>query len=398
MVWTFRLAVAFLLTAAVAPGSSKPVTHPVQVDVVMDWSPFTLEVGGKFNPRTLSMPLTAQGQTHPTARAKLEIMRVRKAPRARLIEYAISGPPSGMFHYTLKSTVDLLIGDMPPPPGNFGSIFIPPAPDRFTSVKRGAEFADVKGLYGAPMGILTILSAQQQGRTNRVVLRSESGKSIALSAPANNVYGLRGLLPIENDSNVVQLRHTFRRGRAWALGKVGMYCGGQPNPMDSNKPNLQVIDDRSIAIKKIIRVHGFVVSDIASGSPDSWGAERGFHFSAIDPIVIVYKRTWPRCASSFWILADTWQVKRFFSPLSLDEAHPEWSASIRSALKLERVRPGMTHQMVAWARGYPLDYGSVEALNTKQRWDYETDAKYAQWAIFKNDRLVYYIGTGGWPP
>ncbi|MBC5814984.1 MAG: hypothetical protein GIW97_00440 [Candidatus Eremiobacteraeota bacterium] len=389
----------FLAAAATAHALS---TQSIQyADVVTDWSPFTLTVTDSFDPQSLSLPLMRIEQAKSRTQARLEVIRVRKAPfpglrHGALIEYAISGPPSGMFRYTLKGK-NLHIREIGPfASEEFGTIYIPPAPPHRTQLSRGAQFADVYGSYGEPMRIFTVAGAKPLRGSTRVVLLSGDGARITLNSSQNTVFGLPNLLPVENDANVVNLRRRFVRGRAWALGKVGMYCGGQPNPNDSNQPNLQVIDDRSVPIKQLFRVRGLVV-DIAAGSPDSWQAEEAFHFFAVDPVVIVYARKWPGCASSFWLLADTWQVNRFFSPVSVDQAHPYWTASIRSALKLERVRPGMTHEMVAWARGYPLDYGTVESLNAKQRWDYDTMAKYAQWAIFKGDRLVEYHGTGGWP-
>lgn len=382
-----RLVGAMLLLAALTAGCVKGAAmgQVAEDDVLTNWGPFTIEAPKGLDPRSLSLLLSAQQQTKSTGQAKLEVMSIRNLARGALISYAISGPPSGMFRYTLAAT-----------PGKFGVMYIPPAPERRTELRQGAKFADVDGIYGAPMGVFTLVSKKRQNGALRVALRSSEERPMTLTATANSVFGLPNLLPIENDGNVMRIRRAFRRGRAWALGKIGMYCGGQPNPNNRMQPNLQVIDDRSVAIKRIMRIHGFV-NEIAAGNPGWWQAEEGFHFIAVDPVVIVYARKWPGCTSSFWMLADSWQVKRFLSPVSLDEAHPEWPSAIRSALKLERVRPGMTHAMVAWARGYPLNYGTVETLNSGRRWDYETMAKYAQWAIFKGDTLVEYHGTGGWP-
>lgn len=196
------------------------------------------------------------------------------------------------------------------------------------------------------------------------------------------------------DEHLQRMRSLFEGKTAYVLGKAAAYCDTELS--GSQRPLPTVIDDRSISIKRVFRLRGFV-RNIAAGSPGLWGADEAFHFSAVDPLIFVFAHPPAHmngCRVAFFILSDSWQVERFFSPVSLDRAHPEWSAATRSAIRRERVRLGMTHEMVAWARGYPRDYGTPAQLDAQARWDYVLDVKYASWAVFSGDKLVAYRGPG----
>jgi hypothetical protein len=102
------------------------------------------------------------------------------------------------------------------------------------------------------------------------------------------------------------------------------------------------------------------------------------------------------CGSLVATYADPWEMRRMLferSPLN----HPEWPAKVRAAVKDGTVIPGMTHEMVANAIGYPSVYATIAAMNRLRIWDYEAAAPFEQTVRFKGDRVISYDPPGQLP-
>ncbi len=95
--------------------------------------------------------------------------------------------------------------------------------------------------------------------------------------------------------------------------------------------------------------------------------------------------------------ADVWDFERSYSTIPAKIAHPTWPHRIIQAIYSQEVLPGMTHEMVAWSRGYPSAWGSIEYLKTLDAWKYPSTSPFHYWAYFKRGKLVKFEPDGS-PP
>ena len=102
------------------------------------------------------------------------------------------------------------------------------------------------------------------------------------------------------------------------------------------------------------------------------------------------------CGSLVATYADPWEMRRMLFVRSPFD-HPEWPAKFRAAIKNGTVIPGMTHEMVANAIGYPSVYATIAAMNRLQTWDYEAATPFGQTVQFKGNRVVSYDPPGQLP-
>ncbi len=100
--------------------------------------------------------------------------------------------------------------------------------------------------------------------------------------------------------------------------------------------------------------------------------------------------------TGFQIVADGWQFDRLFSLKSGITQHPDWTIDKHKDVIAGKLKPGMTHAMVAWTMGWPGDPGTKKSMLTWPKWRYDIIKPYNFWVYFEGDKVVRF-GEDGHP-
>jgi len=101
------------------------------------------------------------------------------------------------------------------------------------------------------------------------------------------------------------------------------------------------------------------------------------------------------CVSASSYFVDAWDLERTFSFDDPNSSNPEWPTALRQAALDGQVQPGMSHEMVAFAKGFPSIYGAPDELDKLSVWTWYPGAWHSAIARFQGDVLVNY--TTPWP-
>ena len=93
------------------------------------------------------------------------------------------------------------------------------------------------------------------------------------------------------------------------------------------------------------------------------------------------------CRTAYGLFADQWDVDRVIATVDPRTTHPDWQPELRKAMLAFQVKPGMTHEMVAFAHGFPSSFEPVDHLLTTKLWEWDPHTENYSWAIFVDDRL-----------
>ncbi|HLI95981.1 MAG TPA: hypothetical protein VKT72_07820 [Candidatus Baltobacteraceae bacterium] len=206
--------------------------------------------------------------------------------------------------------------------------------------------------------------------------------------------GIPGLTPTADDDVTDFVRTTYAHKLAYVrrLAAVCVQLYGDATSMTFYSGELRVR-----AVYRIVAT--------APLSMDASGSDAAA-FTAVDPLVIVFDTPVDAnptfssgngatmtsfsssCTAMYALAADPWQLERMFSlhpPID-----PLWPPAYRKAVQQHTVIPGMTHEMVAAAIGYPPVYGTPEEFDKLDDWKYVGPAPDGQEVVFKNGRVVRY--------
>jgi hypothetical protein len=260
----------------------------------------------------------------------------------------------------------------------------------------GAEY-DVDGRSGQlvdPLLARVVAIRVAIAGERRYVLRPERAhrdpdEDLTLTATE---FAAPNLHPALEDAAVKHARSTFEGRAVWGFGRFQIACGATTYEVPRFRP---------LRVVRVVRVRG-APGELALGDQVANG---GFHFSTAAPLLVlfegpdvVFSATESTTRCEFWrFFADEWQLDLNYSLASPHRAHPEWDAATLADLAAARVRPGMTHAMVAWARGFPNEYGTRNALLKAPVWNYAAGGPFGSRVFFRGDRVVKYEPPGRLP-
>ncbi len=86
--------------------------------------------------------------------------------------------------------------------------------------------------------------------------------------------------------------------------------------------------------------------------------------------------------------AGLWDFERYFALKHPFAANSKWPRSVRQAIRDQEIRKGMTPDQVAWAYGWPDEFGTVSEMRHWTSWRYDSAPPFSFWVTFARGRVV----------
>ena len=106
----------------------------------------------------------------------------------------------------------------------------------------------------------------------------------------------------------------------------------------------------------------------------------------------------PSCVAWYTYFADGWDMTREYALQPATRAHPEWGTAILNAVMQGKVQARMTREQVAWAIGYPGEYGPIAKFHSMSKWRYDDISPFNYWVYFDAKGRVSKFGPDGQLP
>lgn len=87
-------------------------------------------------------------------------------------------------------------------------------------------------------------------------------------------------------------------------------------------------------------------------------------------------------------LSGIWDFERRFALKNPLKEHPEWSKRVGNAIVDGGILKGMTPDQVAWAAGWPDEFGTTAEMRKWSTWRYDSAPPFNFWVTFKNGRVA----------
>ncbi len=281
-----------------------------------------------------------------------------------------------------------------------------------------AESGMPDGLHGTDFGsIFTITRIEEQaGQLNLATLESDRAQSLTVKV-TSDVASLQDLVPLADDIGLQHLREVYEGKLVWGRGGLHADCA------ISNEEGgaINAVGRLPFRIRRIVRAYGQAWFNLGYDGPSNFESDSSF--AAMNPLIVLFDKParadvkviehWSigislvsprasplesqRCTAFYAIKADVWDFERTYSTVAPEAEHPDWPTNIVEAIYSHDVLLGMTHDMVAWSRGYPSFWGSIAYLNTLHAWKYPSTPPFHYWAYFKRGKLVKFEPDGRLP-
>ncbi len=207
---------------------------------------------------------------------------------------------------------------------------------------------------------------------------------------SGNSPALLGLVPILEDPAQQAMESRYAGKRVWIRGDLQNFCASEPG-LDIDWPT------RTARIQHIYRVD-VPFFELALGhhiGASGFGRDSGFETSS--PLLVTFapakeEAGRAHCADRFSFFADAWDLQRALSINSVSKAHPNWPAAMVDAIKHGKVHIGMTHEMVAWALGFPPYRRPLGELYRLSNWTYDDQPANNTYVEFGADGKVRHFG------
>ncbi|MGA7570970.1 MAG: hypothetical protein WCA80_09215, partial [Candidatus Aquilonibacter sp.] len=211
---------------------------------------------------------------------------------------------------------------------------------------------------------------------------------------------LLGLVPLVEDPSQQAMDSWYAGKEVWNRGQLLSLSTSDSNDLIDGKTG-GGYDVGTIRVRHVYRVampfYGLVLGTRVGGS--GFG---NFYFESSSPLLVTLGVSDPRHVGAtfidrFSLFADSWDMQRALSTVSPHVAHPNWPRTVLEAIDEGRAQVGMTHEMVAWAIGFPPYEGSPSALYRLSDWDYEYSPRETYYVHFGADGRARSTGTfPGW--
>lgn len=222
----------------------------------------------------------------------------------------------------------------------------------------------------------------------------------------NGATGLGPFARILPDPITDALRAKYVGKPLWTFGRFVFGCR-DPNGWGATA---ETRDRAPLYVASIYRLAD-QFDRIPLGSADPFfycegGCHQAYHVFTDRPLIVTFaprdadiKIDPPRMISHPWLyrgpcvaaqarFLDDWDFERVFSLEDPHTIHPEWSTISRKDILAYQFDDGMTHEMVAWAAGYPSTFGTPEELDRLSSWQW-----YGGQSSYFNGDAVF---GGGW--
>jgi hypothetical protein len=220
--------------------------------------------------------------------------------------------------------------------------------------------------------------------------------------------GLPTGAPEIDDPIAETLSVRFSNKPLWTFGRLTFTCfGGANMGMQVNSDGRQPMHiDRIIRVANIFTTRPFGDPfECMSSCGENW------HSSTYHPLVALFNAfgsepTWMRypttpapsphpgtCTQGTYAFVDDSDIERTFTTEDPHVVHPEWDPQMRASMLDYKVQVGMTHEMVAFAMGYPATTGTRAELEKLSEWTWRPQTSCAAAATFDGDVLVKFGGS-----
>jgi len=344
--------------------------------------------------------------------------------------------PAGMYHAVVYVPQSLR-SQTQPEQSTMALVFSIANPLRTTpSIRMGQDFialpsqsgvntkASVSGsgvpdeVSGADLGtIFTILRVDEQA--GQLTLTDDRGQILTVKAPSD-AASFQDLLPLADDTSLQRVRELYEGKLVWGRGGLRADCTISNN----EGGGIEASGRLPFRIRRIVRVYGQASFNLGYDGPSNFDSDSSF--VAMNPLIVLFDKPalanvrlseqWSiglppksaglsraaplepkRCNRFYAIKADVWDFERTYSTIAPEVEHPDWPANIIQAIYSHDVLPGMTHDMVAWSRGYPSFWGSIGYLDRLDAWKYPSAPPFHYWAYFTRGKLVKFGPDGSLP-
>lgn len=291
------------------------------------------------------------------------------------------------------------------------AVYIAPAPSATPVMRRGQRFIEFTQPAGVPpfsmpglrVRTLTNVEPMASGE-DQLTFSVDDGSTDSVDAKSKDVFGLDGLTPIVDDSDVDGLAAKYAGRDVYPIGgfvPVCLFSNGMSGGLGADL-------NATYHIRSIVRLYGasamWGIGPWALHDIDSYA-----DYVTSSPILVAFdgKRengilsdppyAGHACAVAYAEFSGSWDFERSLSLRSIVASHPEWTGATLDAIERQKIVAGMTRAMVIASLGYPSVYGTASQMMKLDTWDYVMPAPFAYTVHFKGDTVVKYDPPGQLP-
>jgi hypothetical protein len=252
------------------------------------------------------------------------------------------------------------------------------------------RFDEVAARPLAYAGVASNPSGESGLRFNRL-----DGQHLIVVFPGfSDPQGVPGLYPLVEDQATERMNDLFGKHAVWTRGTPIEFCD---ESCDYSPP------DTALYVVSVYRARGYAEDMSIRGGGGEY-LEQPTSFRALDPLVVALRDLGGRGPhpaamplpdegpNAYATFSDDWDLERAYSPISMEQSHPDWPASARNAVVAVKPKLGMTRDMISWMFGYPSTYGTIAQMNRLDTWTFDgppsVDINSNYSFYFQKDRVV----------
>ncbi len=245
---------------------------------------------------------------------------------------------------------------------------------------------------------------------NKLVFVVEDYPGYVFIETGQAVSDLPNLTPLVEESEASALKAKYIGKQVWCYGGPGAQCV-------SSEPRMSISllgsTDTPVRIRHIERIQMPLVS-LAIGQATFVGGDRSSSFVTDNPLLVILDKRFAAldfsalsyvgedgeklavevssnpekyCLGLWEMLSDRWDFERSYSLTNPFKAQNKWPKKMQKAVRKGSVVIGMTHEMVAWAIGWPAIYGKKADMLSLNDWKYDNIPSDGH-VLFKNGLVV----------
>jgi hypothetical protein len=210
---------------------------------------------------------------------------------------------------------------------------------------------------------------------------------------------------VSEDASTTRFQQALRGRPLWFYGDYALRCIDNQNAVRF----IAVNDHAAVRVRSVGRVTNLVSGMDLEGALPPYASDNHsvIDYIAVSPLIVEFepqadtfrpalvivnarrRLSNGTCIKVYGLFADEWDIRRALTISDPRFVHPEWPASLRAAMLQYQVKIGMTHEMVAFASGFPTSLEPVDRLLVSENWEWRSRSPdYAYRATFRDDQLV----------